>query len=76
MSCIYQKSVSLASPSILDETEWESTITTICRLGCKCVSWAPFRPGTSEDASVLRVAIGAGDKYVHIMKYMFMCCLL
>ena len=52
----------------VDESEWEATQTMICQLGCNCVSWAPFRPGTSENANILRVAIGGGDGYVHIME--------
>ncbi|CBK23828.2 uncharacterized protein, partial [Blastocystis hominis] len=58
MSCIYQK----------NEWEWGTTQTMICQLGCNCISWAPFRPGTSENANILRVAIGGGDGYVHIME--------
>lgn len=54
-----------------DESEWESTMTMICQLGCNCISWAPFRPGTSQNASILRVAIGGADGYVHIMEWVW-----
>lgn len=70
MSCIYQKSKEVLTRVCdpVDELEWEATQTMICQLGCTCVSWAPFRPGTSENANILRVAIGGGDGYVHIME--------
>lgn len=68
MSCIYQKSMEVLSVCYGDEWEWGTTQTMICQLGCNCISWAPFRPGTSENANILRVAIGGGDGYVHIME--------
>ena len=40
----------------------------VCRSGCSSVSWCPYRPTASEGVIILRVAVGAGDSCVHVLK--------